>query len=116
MRAYSADLRHKIVKAVERGISKAQAARLFDVSLSSVKRYARITREGGSLTPKKSPGRPPKIGEKARKRLEEDVKWRPAATVSQRLRFLEYITGTGISDSTIRRVLRRLGFSRKKEP
>jgi hypothetical protein len=30
-------------------MSKAQAARLFDVSLSSVKRYARTTCEGGCL-------------------------------------------------------------------
>jgi transposase len=30
-------------------MSKAQAARLLDVSLSSVKRYARITHEGGCL-------------------------------------------------------------------
>jgi transposase len=55
-------------------MSKAQAARLLDVSLSSVKRYARITREGGSLTPKNSPGRPPKIDKKAIELLEEDVK------------------------------------------
>src|SRR5215212_9884764 len=41
MKAYSEDLRQKIVKATERGVSKAQAARLFGVSLSSVKRYAR---------------------------------------------------------------------------
>jgi transposase len=115
MRAYSEDLRHKVVKAVELGMSKARAARLFDVSLSSVKRYARITREGGCLIPKKNPGRPPKIDKKVRKLLEEDVKWRPAATVAQRRRFLEYITGTGISNSTVRRVLRRLGFSRKKD-
>ena len=40
MKAYSEDLRQKIVTALERGTSKAQAARLFDVSLSSVKRYA----------------------------------------------------------------------------
>jgi hypothetical protein len=50
------------------------------------------------------------IDEKARRLLEEDVKRRPAATVAQRGRFLEYITGTGISDSTIRRVLGRLGL------
>jgi transposase len=51
MRAYSEDLRNKIVAAIERGMSKAQAARLFDVSLSSVKRYARIVRQGDSLIP-----------------------------------------------------------------
>jgi transposase len=38
MRAYSEDLRRKIVEAIERGASKAGAARLFDVSLSSLKR------------------------------------------------------------------------------
>ena len=41
MKAYSEDLRQKIVEATERGVSKAQAARLFNLSLSSVKRYAR---------------------------------------------------------------------------
>jgi transposase len=113
MRAYSEDLRKKIVAAIERGMPKAQAARLFDVSLSSVKRYSRTAREGGSLEPRKSPGRPRKIGEKARVLLEEDVKERPAAPISQRRRFLEHITGTSLSDSTVRRLMKRLGFSQK---
>jgi transposase len=56
MRAYSEDLRKKIVAAIEqRGMPKAQAARLFDVSLSSVKRYARIASQGESLKPRQSP-------------------------------------------------------------
>jgi transposase len=113
MRAYSEDLREKIVAAIERGMPKAQAARTFDVSLSSVKRYARIARRGESLTPKKSPGRPPKADEKARVLLEEDVKERPAAPVSQRRRFLEHLTGSTLSDSTVRRLMKRLGFSQK---
>ena len=42
MKAYPEDLRKKMVAATaQRGTSKAQAARLFDVSLSSIKRYAR---------------------------------------------------------------------------
>jgi transposase len=102
MRAYSEDLRKKIVAAIERGMPKTQAARLFDVSLSSVKRYSRIASQGDSLTPKKSPGRPRKADEKARALLEEDVKERPAATISQRRRFLEHLTGTTLSDSTVR--------------
>jgi transposase len=100
LRAYSEDLRKKIVSAVERGMSKAQAARLFDVSLSSVKRYSRTARGGGSLEPGKSPGRPRKVNESARALLEADVKERPAATISQRRRFLEHLTGTALSDST----------------
>ena len=114
MRAYSEDLRKKIVAAIEqRGMSKAQAARLFDVSLSSVKRYARSVRHGESLTPKKSPGRPRIVDEKAQVLLEEDVKERPGATISQRRRFLEHITGTDLSNSTVRRLMKRLGFSQK---
>jgi transposase len=113
MRAYSEDLRKKIVTAIERGMSKAQTARLFDVSLSSVKRYSTIAREGGSLEPRKSPGRPHKTDQKARVLLEKDVEERPAATISQRRRFLEHITGTTLSDSTVRRLMKRMGFSQK---
>ena len=92
---------------------KAQAARTFDVSLSSVKRYARRVRQGDSLTPTKSPGRSRKADEKARALLEKDVEERPSATVSERRRFLEHITGTDMSDSTVRRLMKRLGFSQK---
>jgi transposase len=113
MRAYSEDLRKKIVAAIERGMPKAQAARLFDVSLSSVKRYVRTVRQGDSLTPKKSPGRPRKADERARALLEEDVKERPTATIGQRRRFLEHITATPLSDSTVRRLMKRMGFSQK---
>jgi transposase len=49
MKAYSEDLRKKMVGAVERGMPKAQAGRLFDVSLSSVKRYSRTASKKGSL-------------------------------------------------------------------
>ncbi len=113
MRAYSEDLRKKIVAAIERGMPKAQAARTFDVSLSSVKRYVRRVRQRESLTPKKSPGRTRIVDEKAQALLKEDVKERPSATISQRRRFLEHITGTGMSDSTVRRLMKRLGFSQK---
>jgi transposase len=94
---------------------KAQAAHLFGVSLSSVKRYVRIVQQGRSLAPKKTPGRPPKIGEDLQRLLQEDIKERPAATIADRRRFLECLTNNRLSDSTVRRLLKRLGFSRKKE-
>ena len=54
MKAYSEDLRQKVVQAIEqRGTSKSQAARLFGISLSSVKRYARLASQGESLTPER---------------------------------------------------------------
>jgi transposase len=113
MKAYSEDLCKKIVASIERGMSKTQAARLFDVSLSSVKRYARTAREGRSLESGKSPGRPNKIGEEGRLLLQRDVEERPAATIAQRRRFLEHITATTLSDSTVRRLMKRLGYSQK---
>jgi transposase len=102
MKAYSEDLRRKIVEATERRTSKTWAARLFGVSLSSVKRYARMARRGSSLAPKKGFGRPAKLEENAKRLLEEDVEERPAATVSDRRRFLGRVTGSGLSDSTVR--------------
>jgi transposase len=113
MKPYSEDLRTRIVRAVEGGTSKSAAARLFGVSLSSVKRYLRLAERGMPLAPRKGGGRPPKTDQTAEKLLEEDVKGRPAATVSERRRFLKRTTGKALSDSTVKRLLKRLGFSRK---
>jgi transposase len=53
MKPYSEDLRRSIVRTVEDGTSKSAAARLFGVSLSSVKRYLRIAQRGVSLAPRR---------------------------------------------------------------
>jgi transposase len=113
MKPYSEDLPLKIVQALRDGMSKSAAARLFGVSLSSVKRYARMARRVASLAPRKGGGRPPKTEEIAEKLLEEDVKERPTATVSERRRFLERTMGKSLSDSTVKRLLKRLGYSQK---
>src|SRR5215212_7107302 len=119
MKPYSEDLRTRIIRAVQEGgiskseISKSETARLFGISLSSVKRYARIASRGESLKPQKGGGRPPKTDERTQKLLKEDVKERPASTVSERRRFLEHTTGKALSDSTILRLLKKMGFSRK---
>src|SRR5215217_7948910 len=77
MSAYSEDLRRRIVSSVEAGMPKAQAARTFSVSLSSVKRYVKRAEGWGSLAPKDKPGAAPKLDGKAMKLLEEDLKERP---------------------------------------
>ena len=80
MKAYSEDLRRKIVDALRRGVPKSEAASLFGVSLSSVKRFARMEREGDSLAPKKPPGRPPKGPTPPGELLAADLAERPAAS------------------------------------
>ena len=113
IKPYSEDLRRSIVRAVEGGTSNSAAARLFGVSLSSVKRYLRIAQRGGSLAPKKGGGRSPKIDRTSGKLLTQDVEQRPSATISERRRYLEHTTGKALSDSTVKRLLKRFGFSRK---
>ena len=114
MNGYSEDLRRKIISAVERGMSKSQAARTFGVSLSSVKRYLDKARRGESLAPKKSPGSPPKLDDKATKLLEEDLKEHPYATLQERRDYIEALSGISVSRSTMCRAIARIGPTRKK--
>jgi transposase len=109
------DLRKRIVEAKERGMPTTEVARTFGVGLSTVKRYAATAREGRSLAPKKRPGSKPKLDEVARKLLEGDLEERPAATLPQRREFLSRVAGARVSDSTVSRTLKRLGWSREKD-
>ena len=113
MKAYSEDLRKKILEAVDRGMTKSEAAKTFGVSRSSVKRYAAARREGKPLTPKKHPGSKPKLDERARKILEADVEHRPAISLKERGRFVKEMAGVSVSESTLSRLLRKMGFSPK---
>ncbi len=116
MNPYSEDLRRKkIVEVLRRGTTKSEAARSFGVSRSSVKRYAKLVQEGRSLAPKKRPGSKPKMDETARRLLEADLEERPAATLSERREFLRRVAGLSVSESTVSRMLRRLGWTRKKD-
>jgi transposase len=80
MKAYSEDLRRKIVQAVGGGMGKSEVAPTLGVSLSSIKRYVGMAHQGRSLTPKKPPGLRPNIDEQGKRILQADLKERPAAT------------------------------------
>jgi putative transposase len=115
MNAYSEDLRKKIIEALKRGMTKTEAARAFSVSRSSVKRYAKLAQEGRPLAPKRRPGSRPKMDERARRLLEADMEERPTATLSERCEYLGRVSGLWVSESTLSRMLRRLGWGRKKD-
>ncbi len=95
-------------------MSKAQAARTFGVSLSSVKRYVDKADRGESLAPKKRPGSAPKLDEKARKLLEDDLQERPYLTLQDRCEYVEVMTGLSVSRSTMCRAIARIGSTHKK--
>ena len=115
MDAYSLDLRKKILEAKERGMPTLEVAKTFGVGLSTVKRYAATARQGRPLAPKKHPGSKSKIDEGARRLLEAELQERrPAATLPERREFLWRTCGVSVSDSTVSRMLKRLGWTRKK--
>ena len=114
MNAYSEDLREKIVEALERGMGKSQAARNFSVSLSSVKRYAKLAQEGRSLAPKKRPGSKPKLDERSRKLLQADLEEHPFLTLQERCEYLRAVASVEVSRSTVCRAIKRMDSTRKK--
>jgi transposase len=115
MKAYSLDLRKKVVESVRSGDSKSETARRFGVNRSTVMRYLKQLDEEGSFTPKKAPGKPPKLDERAMRLLEEDLGVRPWASHSQRREFLYVVCGVDVSEATVCRSIKRLGYSRKKD-
>jgi transposase len=114
MKAYSKDLRRKIVDAIERGMPKAEAARTFGVGISTVKRYATKAQRGEPLTPGKAPGKRPKMDERVSKLLEEDLRERPFVTLQQRCDYIGAISGVSVSRSTMCRAIARIDSTRKK--
>jgi transposase len=116
MKAYSLDLREKIVESVKKGVPKSETARRFGVHRATVKRYCKQLDERGTLEPRKAPGKRPKLDQKVTKLLAEDLKERPWATHSQRAEFLFAMSEVRVSEATICRAVGRLRRSRKKDP
>jgi transposase len=114
MKAYSKDLRQKIVDAIEQGMPKARAARTFGVGISTLKRYATKAQRGESLEPGKAAGKAPKIDERVEKLLEADLEERPFATLRERCEYVEALSGVSVSRSTMCRAIARIGSTRKK--
>src|SRR3954464_6749690 len=84
MRAYSMDLRERIVAAVDAGLPQAQAAERFGVSLRSVERYLSRRRRSGSLAaPEQRHGREPKIRRRLQAWLPERLEAAADATLAE---------------------------------
>src|SRR5260370_36851600 len=62
MRAYSTDLRERIVQAVANGRPQREAARTFGVGVNTVKRYVVRQQQTGRLARYPIPGGPRRIG------------------------------------------------------
>jgi transposase len=117
MRAYSLDLRERVLAALDRGMSQAEAVTTFGVSLSTIKRWAARRRAGMSLVPGRSPGRSLALGDAELASLLTRLEAAPDATLDAHLLWWNAQHPDHIvSRATLDRAITRLGWSRKKSP
>jgi transposase len=115
MRAYSQDLRKRIVRAVEGGSSRAEAARRFSVSERTVRRYLHRQAATGSLAPaayRRGPA--PAISPAQEGALLAQLRAHPDATLEGHCAMWEREQGRAVSVSTMCRAQRRVGWTHKK--
>ncbi len=114
MKAYSMDLRERIAAAVGGGRSKAAAARVYAVGLSTVKRYARQQATAGHLRAKSPPGRAREIPVAAEAALRAQAAAHADATLDEHRRRWADTQGAAVSRATMSRAFARAALPLKK--
>lgn len=116
MKAYSNDLRRKVVAAYERGHhSQREIAELFGVSPATVRNFVRRKRERGS--PDQLPragGAQARIDEVARLELQQLIASAPDSTLAEARLHLARKAGISVGLSAVCRALAKMGLRRKK--
>jgi transposase len=115
MRACSTDLKERLVRAVANGQPMREAARRFDVCVNTVKRAVVQARETGSLERKPIPGYPRRIGPEQETALRARLEAAPNATVLEHCAWWAEHSGQQLSEATMWRAIRRLGWTHKKK-
>src|SRR5262249_58569192 len=101
MRAYSTDLKERLVRAVADGLPMREAARRYNVAVTTVKRAVVQQRETGSLERKPIPGCPRRIGPEREVVLLERLKAAPDATVLEHCAWWAEHEGQRLSAATM---------------
>ena len=116
MRAYSEDLRQRVVQAVANGERPAEVAETYQIALATVDRYVARQRELGTLKPKPKPGRPRKITRSDEVALRTQVEQNPDAILAEHCERWAESSKKVLSVATMHRAIARLGMTRKKRP
>lgn len=114
-KAYSNDLRERVVVAVSSGESCRSVAERFGVSVSSVVKWSQRWRSTGSVAPDKMGGYRPVLLEQHREFILEQVRQSSHVTARGLQRLLA-VRGIKVSHDSVWRFLRREGLSFKKKP
>lgn len=118
MKAYSLDLRQRVLKAALSGQHTIpEVAELFGVATTFVNKVLRLHRTGEELAPRPhGGGYPPRLSIAHHKLLRQRVRERSDATLEELRSHLQEQAGLSVSRATMGRTLSRLGLSRKKKP
>ena len=116
MKAYSTDLRHKIVQAYTRRLgSQRTLAELFGVSVSFVEKLLRRHRRTGAVAPKlRAGGQKRRLESAAEIMIREAVRATPDITLEELCARVATTQGIRVRVPTMCRALQRLGLPRKK--
>ena len=114
MRAYSTDLTERLARAVAEGQPMREAARRFEVAVTTVNRAVVQQRETGSLARRPIPGRPRAISRELEVILLARLQAAPDATVLEHCAWWAEQQGQPLSEATMWRALRRLGWTHNK--
>ena len=115
MKAYSQDLRQRVLRAIDQGKKQAEVAEMFAISTATIKRYLKARRERGHVLPQPIPGRPSIKGAALRAGLLDQLEANPDATREQHCQMWEARTGTKVSPASISRARMALEWTRKKK-
>ena len=117
MNAYSKDLRLKVLSAIERGVPRREVADLLGISVSTISRYVKLKASGKEIAPKPSPGRGSKIlsNPAHKKALWRQLEANDTATLQKHAEVFEKERGVSVSVATMSRVVRKLGWTFKKD-
>lgn len=115
MKAYSLDLRERVLSALDRGMPRSEVVSTFQVSLASLKRWHAARRDTGNLSSRAPTGGvEPTIAPAQYEHLRAQVAAFPDATLAEHATRWNAAHSTSISQWTIGRAIRALGLTRKK--
>lgn len=112
--AYSLDLRERVLRAIERGMTRSEAITTFAVSEGSIKRWQKLRREGRSLLPACAGRKPQPLTPNDDALVRRLVAATPDATLHEHAEQWNELHDKPLSRWTMGRRIRRLQLTRNK--
>jgi transposase len=114
MKQYPADFRDRLLRALDAGLARVEAARTFGVPERTMRRWQGGGGGTGGVAPERRVGPRRHIGADAEAALREQVRTYPDATLAEHCTHWAATQGHRVSTATMSRALARLGLPLKK--